>query len=288
MSKHVCYAQVHEALVGASFFKAWLGCALLSASAGPLGCFLILRRMALMGDALSHGLLPGIALASVLFGQSLLAMSVMGACAGLLLVGATWWASQRFQASQDAVFAGFSLISVATGMLIFHDDPDELMHILFGSLATMNDAMLWTLSGITLLSLVFLGAFHRPLVASCFDADFFRSQGGKETKIQILFMGALTLNMMIAFQALGTLMALGFIILPALTVRQLTYNLRTMCWGAGVLAFCASTFSLLVSAKNPDLCGPIMVIFLGICYVLSLAYGESVRARAFLFSSQKR
>lgn len=279
MSKHVCYAQVHQALVGASFFKAWLGCGLLSASAGPLGCFLILRRMALMGDALSHGLLPGIALASLLFGHSLLAMSLMGACAGLLLAGITWWASQRFQATQDSVFAGFSLISVATGMLMLHEDPDELMHILFGSLGTMNDAMLGSLSLITILSLIFIFIFYRPFIESCFDSAFFRSQGGKELHIQMLFMGILTLNMMVAFQALGTLMALGFIILPALTLRQLSYNLTTMCWGSSLLAFLASTFSLIVSAKKPDLCGPIMVIFLGLCYALSLIYGEKIRGR---------
>ncbi len=248
---------------------AFLACILIAISSGPLGVFLVLRRMTLMADGLSHGLLPGAALAGALFGSSLLALHAIGFAVALGLACVTTWAAHRSLLGTDAVFSGFALWAMSAGLLIYrHCDHD--MHLLTGSMIPINAVMVSVMAVVALLTLFFCIKGYRSLILSCFDPLFFSLQGGNAQRIEMLFLMILTLNLMVAFQILGTLMGLGFVILPALTMRILSDRIPVMFIGASCIAVASSWIGLLSGAV--DRSGTRIVFIMGCIYGMALLY----------------
>jgi zinc/manganese transport system permease protein len=254
--------------------RALIGCAALSFAAGPLGVFLLLRRMTLIGDALSHGLLPGVAMGFILFGPSLLAMTFGGVLSGLLLAAISALAARNVFLSEDAAFGGFYIFSMSMGIMLLslYSQNVDLLEILFGSILSISKESLNFIVVCSFLTLGFLILFYRSLVLECFDPVFFQSVGGKKTLVKMAFLSFVTLTLIAAFQALGTFMALGLIILPALVMRLLTEQFHWMCWGASGLSFVASFLGLLFSYYCDWPAGPSIIIILGIFYSFSLFY----------------
>lgn len=254
--------------------KALASCFLLSLSSGPLGVFLVLRRMTLIGDALSHGILPGVALAFLLWGPAPVGMNIMGMGAGLMLACLSTGLSHAAKLNEESTFAGLYLLSLSVGVLLLAHHQDELLHMLFGSLATLSQESIWTIGGISIVTLIFLFQYYQPLVIQCFDPDFFEYRGGNSRTLKILFMLVLSMNLVASFQALGTLMALGLLILPALIMRLLSNNLRIMCIGSSILGISASAIGLLWARQTPHLWGATIVAILGFFYLGALIYAS--------------
>ena len=125
--------------------RALVSCLALSISAGPIGVFLVLRRMSLMGDAMSHAILPGAAIGFLVFGLSMWAMSLGGLVVALVVALAAGAMSRVTPLKEDAALAGFFLISLALGVLLvsMKGSSVDLLHILFGTLlAVSNGALL--------------------------------------------------------------------------------------------------------------------------------------------------
>ena len=116
--------------------RALVGCLALALGGGPIGTFLVIRRMSLMGDALSHAVLPGAALGFIFGGLSLPAMSLGGAGAGLAVALLSGLVTRLTPLREDASFAAFYLISLALGVLLVstHGSNVDLLHLLFGSI----------------------------------------------------------------------------------------------------------------------------------------------------------
>ncbi len=151
----------------------------LALGCGPVGTFLVLRRMSLMGDALSHAVLPGVAAGFLLCGLSLTAMTVGGFLAGLGVVVAAGLVSRYTPLREDASLAALYLISLALGVLLvsLRGNSMDLMHVLFGSILAVDDASLLLVAGVASVSLLSLSIIYRPLVVECFDPGFLRSVG---------------------------------------------------------------------------------------------------------------
>jgi zinc/manganese transport system permease protein len=261
---------VGHAVSSDSGIWAFIACILISISSGPLGIFLVLRRMTLMADGLSHGLLPGAALAGALFGHSLLALHIIGFSVALGLACITTWIAHRSRLGTDAVFSGFALWAMSAGLLIYqHCDHD--MHLLTGSVSQIKPIMVGIMGIVACATTVFCWKGYRLLILSCFDPLFFRTQVGKPHRIEMLFLIVLTMNLMIAFQILGTLMGLGFVILPALTMRILSDRIPLMCRGAMAIGALSSMAGLMVLEAN-DRSGTVIVFIMGCVYGLALAY----------------
>ena len=201
--------------------RALVGCLALSLGAPPIGVFLMLRRMSLMGDAMSHAVLPGAAIGYLLFGLSLPAMSLGGFAAGLAVALAAGLVARSTMLREDASLAGFYLVSLALGVLIVSVKGSniDLLHVLFGTVLALDDAALVLVAAIATVSLIVLAVIYRPLVLECFDPQFLRSASGWSSPTHLIFLMLVVLNLVAGFQALGTLMAVGIMLLPAVTAR---------------------------------------------------------------------
>ena len=195
--------------------RALLGCLAISVSAAPVGVFLMLRRMSLTGDAMAHAILPGAAIGFLVAGLSTEAMTIGGIVAGCLVALLSGLVSRSTEVAEDSSMAAFYLISLALGVLIISvkGSQIDLLHVLFGSaLALDNDALVLLIS-ISTVSLSVMAVIFRPLVVECVDRQFLQSVSGLSPVAHLSFLVLVVLNLVGGFNALGTLMSVGMMIL---------------------------------------------------------------------------
>ena len=255
--------------------RALVGCLALSLGAPPIGVFLMLRRMSLMGDAMSHAILPGAAIGYLLAGLSLFAMSLGGFAAGLAVALSAGLIARSTVLREDASLAAFYLVSLALGVLIVsvRGSNIDLLHVLFGTVLPLDDQALLLVASISTLSLLVLAVIYRPLVLECFDPQFLRSTSDFSSPTHFTFLVLVVLNLVSGFQALGTLMAVGIMLLPAVTARFWADDVSGLILVAILVAFAASLTGLLLSyyAKVPT--GPAIILLAGVFYLVSVLVG---------------
>lgn len=255
--------------------RALAGCLALSAGAAPLGTILLLRRMSLVGDAMSHAILPGAALGYLIFGLSLPAMSIGGLLAGLLVALLSGVVTRHTALREDASFAGFYLISLALGVLLIslRGSNVDLLHVLFGSVLALDDPTLLLTASIATASLLALALIYRPLIVECFDPGFLRLQGRQGELAHAVFMALLVLNLVGGFHSLGTLMSVAFVVLPAAAARFWVRGVGPQMAMAVVVAVLGSVIGLLVSFHVGIAASAAITLSLGSLYALSLSVG---------------
>ncbi len=255
--------------------RALVGCLALSLGAPPIGVFLMLRRMSLMGDAMSHAVLPGAAIGYLLFGLSLPAMSLGGFAAGLAVALAAGLVARSTMLREDASLAGFYLVSLALGVLIVSVKGSniDLLHVLFGTVLALDDAALILVAAIATVSLIVLAVIYRPLVLECFDPQFLRSASRWSSPTHLIFLMLVVLNLVAGFQALGTLMAVGIMLLPAVTARFWAEDVSGLILVAIACAAAASLSGLLLSYYANLPTGPAIILLCGVFYLLSMLLG---------------
>jgi zinc/manganese transport system permease protein len=255
--------------------RALVGCLALSLSAPPLGVFLVLRRLALIGDALGHAILPGVALGAAVFGLSLLAMSVGGVLAGLAIVLGAGLAARGTALREDASLAGFYLVALALGVAIVSTSSGQidLLALLFGAVLAVDDPALLFMAGTASVTLVALAVMWRPLVIETFDPGFLRAARGRGAVWHFAFLALVVLNLVAAFYALGTLMAVGLMMLPATAARFWSATLGGQVVAAALLAMLASAIGLTLSFHADVPTGPAIVLTAGALWLVSLAAG---------------
>ena len=241
-----------------------------------MGVFLLLRRMSLTGDAMAHAILPGAAIGYLLSGLSLTAMSLGGVAAGLLVAVGSGLVARSTVLREDASLAAFYLLSLALGVLIVstRGSSVDLLHVLFGSVLALDDAALGLLVGIALLTLATLALLYRPLVLECLDAQFLRSVSRFSPVAHYGFLVLVVINLVAGFHALGTLMAVGIMVLPAATARLWVRGVPALMALAAGLALAACVVGLLLSYHLDWPTSPTIVLCLGGVYLLSLVAGR--------------
>jgi zinc/manganese transport system permease protein len=256
--------------------RALVGCLALSLGAPPTGVFLVLRRMSLMGDAMSHAILPGAAIGFLIAGLSHFAMSLGGFIAGITIAMLAGVVSRTTVLREDASLAAFYLVSLALGVLIISikGSSIDLLHVLFGTVLALDDPALILIAAIATLSMVTLAIIYRPLVVECFDPQFLRSVSRASSPTHLVFLGLVVLNLIGGFQALGTLMAVGIMLLPAISARFWAQDVSSQILVAVILGFGASLIGLLASYYVNVPSGPAIILTSGVGYVLSLLLGQ--------------
>jgi zinc/manganese transport system permease protein len=256
--------------------RALVACLALSMGCGPIGVFLVLRRMSLMGDAMSHAILPGAAAGFLVAGLSLWAMSAGGLVVGLAVALLAGIVSRATTIREDASLAGFYLISLALGVLLvsLKGSNIDLLHVLFGTILAVDDASLLLVAGIATLSLFLLAVIYRPLVAECFDPIFLRAVGASGSRYHILFLALVVLNLVAGFQALGTLMAVGLMMLPAAAARFWAAEVWSLFLVAAGIAFVSGYAGLLLSYHVNLPSGPAIILVAGFAYLASILLGS--------------
>jgi len=254
--------------------RALLGCVLLSVSAAPVGVFLMLRRMSLTGDAMAHAILPGAALGYLVAGLSLGAMTVGGIAAGMAVAVGSGLVARHTVLREDTSLAAFYLLSLALGVLIVstRGNSVDLLHVLFGTVLALDDAALALLGGIAAATLLALRVLYRPLVLECLDPEFLRGTSRWSAAAHFGFLALLVINLVAGFHALGTLMAVGMMVLPAAAARFWVRRLRPLLAGAVAMALLASAGGLLLSYHADWPTSPVIVLCLGAMLLLSMLF----------------
>ena len=237
-----------------------------------LGVFLTLRRMSLLGDALSHAILPGVALGFMFFGLSLTAMALGGVLAGLLVVGLAGLVSRLTPLREDASLAALYLTALALGVTLIahHGTRLDVLHILFGSALGVDAAGLYLVAGASSLSLLALAGGYRGLVLESFDPQFLRALQRGSWCWQQGFLMLVVLNLVAGFQTLGTLMAVGLMMVPAVSARLWHDTLPAQLLNASAQAMVAGVAGLLLSYHLDTPSGPTIIGCAGALYAASL------------------
>lgn len=246
----------------------------LSLSAAPLGVFLTLRRMSLLGDALSHAVLPGVAIGFMLSGLSLTAMAFGGVVAGMLVAGIAGLVTRFTTLKEDASLAAIYLVALALGVMLIsgHGTQLDLLHILFGSALGVDSQGLLMVAGVSSVSLLLLAVMYRGLVLESFDPVFLAAAGRRGWLWQQGFLMLVVINLVAGFQTLGTLMAVGLMMLPAVSSRLWHDTLPAQLVNASVQAMLASAAGLLLSYHLDTPSGPTIIACAGALYVASLLF----------------
>jgi zinc/manganese transport system permease protein len=250
----------------------------LALSAGPVGVFLMLRRMSLVGDAMSHAILPGVAIGFLLGGLSVFTMTLGGLFAGLLIALLAGAVSRATSLQEDASFAVFLLVSLALGVVIVTVngiDVEKLMEFLFGETAAkMNVDKLVVIAINSTVSIAALALVYRPLALDCVDPGFLRSVSRAGGVAHLTFLALLVLNLISAFHALGTLLGIGIIIVPAATARFWTRDISVMIALATAVALLSGAAGVLFAFHAGIPSGPAVTLAAGALYIASVLFGR--------------
>ena len=236
----------------------------LALSAAPVGVFLVMRRMSLVGDALGHAVLPGAA-----------AMSAGGFVAGMVMALLAGLVSRFTDLKEDANFAAFYLTSLAIGVLLVSMGGSniDLLHLLFGSILAVDLPALTLVASVASTTIVTLAVIYRPLLLESIDPLFLRAVNGKGGLWHLIFLVLVVMNLVTGFQALGTLMAVGLMMIPAITARLWARNMGMLMLLSVIFALLCGLAGLLFSYHVEIPSGPAIILFCGGWYTLSVIFG---------------
>ncbi len=260
--------------------RALVACIVLSVSGAPLGFFMNQRRMALVSDAMSHAILPGVAVAFLVAGAGVLSLTIGGLIAGVVMALAAVALSRYAHLREDAVFTLLFLLSLTSGIVLLSLKGSnlDLLRLLFGDVLAMDDASLIFMTGVAVVTLHTLALIYRGLILDGFDPDFLRASGrGRGTRL--LFFAVFMINLVAAFQALGTLMALGLMLLPSLAAGFWTRRVNVALPLGILIAVGSSIAGLLISFHANTPAGPTVVLVCGSMCLASALVGPEGSAR---------
>jgi zinc/manganese transport system permease protein len=256
--------------------RALAGALALSLGACPIGVFLMLRRMSLVGDAMAHAILPGAAVGFLVSGLNLFAMTAGGLIAGFVVALLTGLVARMTELKEDAALATFYLLSLALGVTIvsLKGTNIDLLHVLFGSVLALDDQTLLLIAGNATLTLIVLALIYRPLVIECVDPGFMRSVSTAGGPAHLAFLTLVVINLVSGFHALGTLLAVGIMMLPAATGRFWARDITSMILIAAACGAVSGYAGLLISFHTGVPSGPAIILVAGAIYVFSLLFGQ--------------
>ncbi|MDB5642405.1 MAG: transporter permease protein [Hyphomicrobiales bacterium] len=256
--------------------RALVGCLALALGAGPVGVFLMLRRMSLFGDAMAHAILPGAAIGYLAAGLSLTAMTIGGLVAGFAVVLLAGLVTRATALKEDASLAAFYLISLALGVTIvsLKGSNIDLLHVLFGSVLALDDSAMILLAAMASVTLIVLALIYRPLVLECVDPSFLKSVSRAGGPAHLAFLALVVMTLVGGFNALGTLLSVGIMMLPAAAARFWAVELTGMICAATLIGLVSSVAGLILSFHLGLPSGPAIILAAGFAYLVSLIFGR--------------
>ena len=256
--------------------RAFVATTVLSVSVAPVGAFLVLRRLSLAGEAMAHAITPGIVIGFVTAGMSVTSLLVGGLIAGVGVASLAALLARRTILRNDASLASLYLIALAAGIFILSaaGSAVPLKSFLFGSILGIDDPSMLLLGGVATVTLVSFALLLRPLIVSTCDPVFFESQTRRPWVVEQGFMLLVVLNLLAAFKTLGTLMAVGLMILPATAARYWASTITGQLALGFVFALSSCWIGLTLSYVFPETpSGPAIVLVAGGLFMISVLLG---------------
>ncbi|MBY0383051.1 MAG: metal ABC transporter permease [Xanthobacteraceae bacterium] len=256
--------------------RALAGIIALSLGGAPIGVFLMLRRMSLVGDAMAHAILPGAAIGFLFSGLNLFAMTFGGLIAGFAVALMSGVLSRVTQIKEDASLAAFYLVSLALGVTIVsvRGTNIDLLHVLFGNVLALDNQTLLVIAVNATITLILLAIIYRPLVIECVDPLFLRTVSRAGAPSHLIFMALVVINLVSGFQALGTLLSVGLMILPAGIAKFWSRDVSGMVGVSMISAVLAGYAGLVISFHTKVPSGPAIILAAAFLYVLSVLFGN--------------
>jgi zinc/manganese transport system permease protein len=256
--------------------RALAGIAALALGGAPIGVFLMLRRMSLVGDAMAHAILPGAAIGFLISGLNLFAMTFGGLIAGFAVAILSGLVARSTELKEDASLAAFYLVSLALGVTIvsMRGTNIDLLHVLFGNILAMDDQTLKVIAFNATITLLTLAVIWRPLVIECVDPLFLRSVSRAGAPAHLAFLALVVINLVNGFHALGTLLAVGLMILPAGIARFWSRDITGMMVIAVGAAMLSGYLGLVLSFQTKVPSGPAVILVAAALYAFSVLFGN--------------
>jgi len=266
------------------FQRALLAAVLIGFTNGYFSGFVVLKRTALSVSALSHTMLPGIAIAILLTGALTQLNAFIGALLAALLVGlGSVVVSRNSRVAQGTALAILYTTAFALGVAVlrFLATSAQLEEWLFGDIMSVSDGDLWMAFAIACLVLLSSTIFFRPLLLTLFEPNIAAAQGVPVRSMHYLFFGLLILALVASLQAVGCVLSVGLLVAPAATVSLLTNRTDLLFWGGGAIGALGSVAALFLSWYTNLSAGPCIVLVLGslflLAFLLSPRYGLITR-----------
>jgi len=268
------------------FQRALLAGLLIGFTNGFFSGFVVVRRTALSVSALSHTMLPGIALGILITGTLTQVNAFIGALTAALFVGlGSVVVSRTSRVAQGTALAILYTTAFALGVAVlkYLHNYGDLEHWLFGDIRLVSSSDLWLAFNIGSIILLGSNIFFRPLLLTLFEPDVAAAQGVPVRAMNYLLFGMLILALVTSLQAVGCVLSVGLLVAPAATLSLLTNRTSLLFWGGGLVGALGSVFALLLAYWTDIPAGPAIVIVLGtlflLAFLLSPKYGLLPRIR---------
>jgi ABC-type Mn2+/Zn2+ transport system permease subunit len=249
-----------------------------SVACGIVGTFMVLRGLAFIGDALAHGVLPGIA-AALLLGWP----GIIGAAAGsALMVGGIGYLTRRSRLSNDTAIGLFFVGMLALGVLIVSRSSSfsgDLVRVLFGELLGITTQGLLVQAGATVLLAGTTVVFRRPFLLLCFDPEQATAAGFPARVYHAVMLGMIALTIVVSFQTVGTLLVFGMLLAPAAASALVTRRLVPMMAVAALIGACSVYLGLLASYYLDLAAGSAITIIATAVFFAAFAVSRITRRR---------
>jgi manganese/iron transport system permease protein len=255
----------------AFLWKALVIAVMSSLICGVVGCYVVLRGMAFIGDAVAHAVFPGLAVAFVIGGNLILG----GIAAGVLTAILVAVFSQNRRLKEDSVIGVFFVAAFALGIVIISRAPGyagSLQDFLFGSITGIPDEDLYIVAGTGLAVLAALFALHKELVTISLDRETARAMGIRVFALDLALYVIVTLAVVISVQTIGNILVLALLITPAATARLLTDRLAMMMLLSPVIGALAACVGLYVSWSWDYPTGATIVLVLTAFFLLAWCF----------------
>lgn len=261
----------------------WAARALIAASlvgilCGTLGVFIVLRNMALIGDALAHAILPGIVVAFILAGYSTLAFFIGAVAAGLLTAVAITWIQHSSNTKNDAAIGIAFTAMFALGVIgISRISRNQGVHLdlkdfLFGNILGVSDQDLYLTGAVTLFSLAAILLFYRPLFATTFQATIARTMGVSVRSIHYFLMLLLSFAVVAALRTVGVILVVAMLITPAATALLLARRLPAVLLLSALIGLATAVTGFFIAIWLETTPGPAMTVCATLFYLTALVW----------------
>ncbi len=251
---------------------ALLAAILVGVTCATIGVYVVLRRMAFIGDALAHTALPGLVVA-YLNGWSLFGGAVV---AGLLTALGIGWLSRREEVREDTAIGILFTGMFALGILLISTTRSfrDLTHILFGNILGVTPGDLLLIAGVTFVTLLTLLAFHKELELTSFDPIQAEVIGLRADRLRYLLLILLSLTVVTSIQVVGVVLTSAMLVTPAAAAALVTNRLPRMMFIASLIAIAAGVAGLYISFYQNVSSGAAIVLmctlFFGLAWVVRI------------------
>ncbi|HVW07838.1 MAG TPA: metal ABC transporter permease [Bryobacteraceae bacterium] len=232
-------------------------------AAGLIGCFAVMRRMALAADALSHVALPGIGIALALHISPVFGAAAMLFCGALLV----WAAEGKARIGTEAIIGVLFSLALAAGSMT--TSGEDLIEALFGGAGTMTPAEVAFGLIASAAVIVFIVTHRSRLVVMLVSPDVARTAGIPVRRLNLLFLETFALTIALGLRYLGVLLMGALVIIPAATAKRLANNLTSMLLTAVTIAVASSVIGTWLASSLHRETGPLIVIAAGAFFALS-------------------